>query len=446
MAYSKVYTRIIWQNAPSTATALGATNLNKMDSALNTIDDRVVGLDTSKANQSTVNSVVQSITYNDATGVLTITKVNGTSTNIDTKLEKLAVNFSYNPTTQQLDISLDDGTVQHVDMSALVTQYEFLDSDTVDFTVQADGKIKASIIPGSITGDMLQPDYLADIIVQANIATTQAETSVENAQLSKRYAVGGVIQEDAEDNSKYYMEQARIARDEAGEIAGFDPNTKLDKASVVNNVSTVVEGYALDARQGKELQDQIDDNVSQLAQIQNDITSVFNPASTYALGSYCIHQDILYKCTTPISVPTAWNVTNWTATSVGAELSLKLDTSKIADNFVTNDPTFALSAKKGKELKDSLGSLLTVKSFTVLTGVVAALSAATVYVDISYPGYTALGIVGHNNNGAVSSWCTIHELFLNTATTAVVSFRNMYTPDSTDATTNIVIYVLYIKS
>lgn len=184
----KAYVRIVWENQPSTNTALGATNLNKMDYAINVHDDRIIVLDTAKANQSTVNTVVQSITFNESTGVLTITKVNGTSTTIDTKLEKLAVNFVYNPETQQLDITLDDGTVQHVDMSALVTQYEFEDTDTVSFSVESDGTIKAGIIPGSITGEYLQPDYLADIIVQANIATTAAGNALTYRNQSEEFA------------------------------------------------------------------------------------------------------------------------------------------------------------------------------------------------------------------------------------------------------------------
>jgi hypothetical protein len=181
-----------------------------MEVGIDTLDNRVVELDTVKANQSTMNSVVQSITYNESNGVLTITKVNGTSTNIDTKLEKLAVNFSYNPTTQQLDITLDDGTVQHVDMSALVTQYEFLDSDTVDFTVQSDGKIRASIIPGSITGAMLQPNYLADIIVQANIATAQAVIATDAADDALGY----------KNETEAFKNQAKQYRDEAQGIVG----------------------------------------------------------------------------------------------------------------------------------------------------------------------------------------------------------------------------------
>lgn len=210
----KAYSRIIWQNQPSTATALGATNLNRIDVALNEVDNRVVAMDTSKAEASVVNSTVQSITFNDATGVMTITKVNGTSTTIDTKLEKLAVNFAYNPDTQQLDITLDDGTVQHVDLSSFITQYEFDDSDTIMWTL-VDGVIKAEIINGSITGEKLQPNYLADIIAQANIATNQAA-------LSKRYAVGGVEEGDATDNAKYYKEQAKIYRDQAQAIVNID--------------------------------------------------------------------------------------------------------------------------------------------------------------------------------------------------------------------------------
>ena len=205
----KAYSRIVWQNQPSTATALGATNLNKVDVALNSIDDRVVGMDTSKANQSTVNGVVQSITFNDATGVLTVTKVNGTSTNIDTKLEKLAVNFAYNPTTQQLDITLDDGTVQHVDMSALVTQYEFDNTGTIAFTLTG-GRITANVVNGSITAEKLHPDYLANLTVQAQIAEENKNIAIEQAGIAT----------DAADDAETYRDQALQYRNEAEGIVG----------------------------------------------------------------------------------------------------------------------------------------------------------------------------------------------------------------------------------
>ena len=45
--------KVNWQNTPSTSTPLGATNLNKMSDALDTIDDRVITLDSDKVDKET---------------------------------------------------------------------------------------------------------------------------------------------------------------------------------------------------------------------------------------------------------------------------------------------------------------------------------------------------------------------------------------------------------
>lgn len=241
---NKAYSRINWQNQPNTSTALGATNLNKMDIALNSIDDRVITLDTTKLDLTTANSMVKSFSLNQSTGVITITLLDGTVTTYDTKLEKLAVNFAYDATAQQLVITLDDGTKQYVDMSALITQYEFSDSSTVGFSVDSNGKVSASVKNGSITADKLQPNYLADITAQQQTATAQAK-------LAKRYAVGGVETGDTTDNAKYYKEQAELFktqakqyRDEAQDISGVGiaGETKLGLVKGGGNVEIESDG------------------------------------------------------------------------------------------------------------------------------------------------------------------------------------------------------------
>lgn len=55
---NKAYDKVVWQNTPSTASPLNATNLNKMSDALDTIDDRVIALDTNKANASDVTTAL----------------------------------------------------------------------------------------------------------------------------------------------------------------------------------------------------------------------------------------------------------------------------------------------------------------------------------------------------------------------------------------------------
>lgn len=176
----KIYNRINWENFPSEKTAVNESNLNKMDLAIDNLDDRVVAMDASKVDLTKANELVKEILWDESNGTLTVVKMNGSRAVIDTKLEKLAVNFKYNPQTQQLVITLDDGTVQNVDLSSLITEYEFLESDTIAFEI-TDGKVKAIVKNGSITEDKLQPNFLADIKVESS----KAVNSATNAKASE---------------------------------------------------------------------------------------------------------------------------------------------------------------------------------------------------------------------------------------------------------------------
>ena len=56
---NKAYDKVVWVNAPSTSSPLNQTNLNKMSDALDTVDDRVVAMDTTvsgKADTTYVNT------------------------------------------------------------------------------------------------------------------------------------------------------------------------------------------------------------------------------------------------------------------------------------------------------------------------------------------------------------------------------------------------------
>lgn len=188
MAYQKVYARINWENYPSEKTPVNEQNLNKIDKAVYEIDDRVIHVDTSKFDKIEAAKLVKDITINEANGVITITKYDNTQVVFDTKLEKIAVNFKYDVTTQRLIITLDDGTIQYVDLASLITQLEFLNSDTIAFTVDQDGKVKAEVREGSIGEKHLRPDYLADIRVEsarAEAARNGAETAEKNAKASE---------------------------------------------------------------------------------------------------------------------------------------------------------------------------------------------------------------------------------------------------------------------
>ena len=213
MALNKLYSRINWENEPSVRSPLSESNLNKMDYALNEVDNRVINLDTAKANEDDMLLAFKSISFDENTGIFTFIRFNGTVVNIDTLLEKVVTNWDYedNPTSpnyQKLIITTQDGAVKYIDLSALITQYEFMDTDTVTFTVGADGKISAEVVDGSITESKLSLTYKAQLDQKVLDAQGYAQNSSDNAILSKSWAVGGTgtrTDEDT-DNAKYYKE------------------------------------------------------------------------------------------------------------------------------------------------------------------------------------------------------------------------------------------------
>ena len=212
----KIYSRINWENFPSEKTAVNESNLNKMDLAIDNLDDRVVAMDASKVDLTKANELVEEILWDESNGRLTVVKMNGSRAVIDTKLEKLAVNFTYNSQTQQLVITLDDGTVQNVDLSSLITEYEFLDSDTIAFEIVG-GKVKAIVKNGSITEDKLQPNFLADIKVES----AKAVNSATNAKASETNAAKSAT--DAKDSA----DRAQVIESEINKkptMAEFDVN------------------------------------------------------------------------------------------------------------------------------------------------------------------------------------------------------------------------------
>lgn len=204
---------LTWINKPSTATPINQTNLNANIKSNGTeLDTRTRTLDTIKLDITDANSLVQSVTFDSTTGIFTITKYNGSSTTIDTKLEKIAINFYYDndptsPHYQDLVIELEDGTYQYIDMSTLITEYEFDNSTTIGFTVTS-GVVSAEVLDGSITASKLEPNYLAQCL--AAVADAQAAETSAQKWADGTGAASGDPQ--YENNAKYYSDSADASR------------------------------------------------------------------------------------------------------------------------------------------------------------------------------------------------------------------------------------------
>lgn len=232
---NKAYSRINWENYPSDATPINKVNLNRLDSATDILDDRVITLDTTKATKTEVATLVSDVTFEESTGIITITKKNGSRVTIDTQMEKIAVNFTYNPTTQQIILTLIDGTKQYIDLSALITQYEFLDTDTVAFIIDTDGKVSAIVKEGSIKEEHLEPNYLAKIKVEV----AKAQTSARNAATSEDNARSAATE--AQDSATAAATSKSNAQTSAAAAAQSESNAKASENVAKSSRDSAVE-------------------------------------------------------------------------------------------------------------------------------------------------------------------------------------------------------------
>lgn len=244
MAMNKVYTRINWENYPSENTAMDEENLNKMDSAINELDNRIIQQDTTKVDKTVINKGVSDWTMDEQTGVITVARYDGSKVIFDLNIEKIPVGFSMS-NDGTITMTTEDGTQFTADIGSMIPVLTFSDSDSISVTVTGSGKNKTysfTIKNGSVTEDMLQPNYLADIKVESANAAASAQSANDKAVLSKSYAVGGTGTRQGEDtdNAKYYMEQAK---QQTGGIPTKVSELENDSGYITNSVNYLQNYY-----------------------------------------------------------------------------------------------------------------------------------------------------------------------------------------------------------
>lgn len=199
--------------------------------------------------------LVSDIAIDLTTGIITITKKDGTVSTIDTTLEKVPATFEFVQDTANdkyyIKVTNVDGTSSQTEVTNLMNQYTFTSGDKIQFTMTKIGTtttITATIKAGSITMtelnasvkeyfDNLASTVAADkaavasdkqYVIDASQTVTRnvtlvlesKQTAEDNATLSKSYAVGGTGSRAGEntDNAMYYANQAKTAK-EAAEAA-----------------------------------------------------------------------------------------------------------------------------------------------------------------------------------------------------------------------------------
>lgn len=240
-----------------------------------------------KSDKSATNKHFKDVSLNESTGVFTFTKEDGTTKTIDTLLEKIAINFEYDAANQRIVLTLKDGTKQYIPLSDFITENEFIDTATIDFSV-ASHVVSASIKNGSITDAMLSSGLVAELeeyVTSASTSATNAAISEQNALTYKNQAqTAKTIAESARDTAVTSADSATndaatavaakdnavsakntavsaketavSAKDEAIRASGdavSAKNTAVSSKDIAANKSLISEGYAVGQQNGTDV-------------------------------------------------------------------------------------------------------------------------------------------------------------------------------------------------
>ncbi len=146
-----------------------------------------------------------------------------------------------------------------------------------------------------------------------------------------------------------------------------------------------------------DIKDEINDEITD---IKDDISDVYSAAATYAVGDYCIYNNILYKCITAISTPEEWDETKWESVKISNELNTinqSLDNKVDKDNFADNTKIINLATSQSD------------KGFKI-----SGLSGKTIqvfYIDTN----SRIAHLSHPSNSDISTLTLLHGTFNNTS-------------------------------
>lgn len=411
MALNKVYTRINWENYPSENTDIDEINLNKMDSAIDALDNRIISQDALKVDKSAINGNIADWTMDETTGVITITKYNGEKVIFDLNIEKIPVEFSMSD-DGIITMTTEDGTQFTADIGSMIPVLTFEDSATITVSVTGTGKNKTysfSIKTGSVTDDMLQPNYLADIRVESANASAYAQSANAKSVLAESYAVGGTGTREGEDtdNAKYYMEQAK---QQTGGIPTKVSELENDVGYITKSVSNLTNYYDktdVDKKIDEIPKTDLTNYLTKTGDGSN-LTAAFEEATT------------LEELTTGEKLSSIFGKLKLAVKNLKSLIGLigTTDISTIGDGTITG----GLSDVNGK-----LNDLLLVKSYDSETFAIGINDAKDVSIHYDgIDGYKAIACLGFNNNksnaifvsqsgyminavsgasGSLSAWC-----------------------------------------
>ena len=128
-------------------------------------------------------SVIKGFVIDDKTGIITLTKYDGSTSEVDTLLEKVVVNFYLDEETEEIVLINEDGTEQRVSLSAFIDVYTGETTTSGTITVTSNNKISFNLADKAVTLAKLGDDVTTKFTSVENELNNKVD-KVEGKQLS----------------------------------------------------------------------------------------------------------------------------------------------------------------------------------------------------------------------------------------------------------------------
>lgn len=211
----------------------------------------------SKFDKSEAQALIKDITFSEDTGVFTFMRYDGSTITVDTLIEKIPLKVRLDKNTQELVLTLSDGTEQRADLSAFMkTDEDFRNTDTILLSYYQ-GMLGAALVEGSVSKKYLAPEILGVIDEKEKSAT-------ESANIARIQAT----------NAKEYAARAETSNQSA---AASEANAQSASAEAV----AAKQATAADATKAKDSETQSAQHASTAAQCKADVEALADTLGPY---------------------------------------------------------------------------------------------------------------------------------------------------------------------
>lgn len=155
----------------------GGSTVPVVDDLISTSTTSALSANQGRVLKGYTDNAFTQVSINNTTGIFTFTKQNGTTVQVDTMLEKVVVNFDYDSTTQELVLTLEDGTTKRIPISSFINTYTGVDGAEITVSV-SNNQISAVLKDGSVTPIKLSSNLRNAIDNKLNRTATENQIVV----------------------------------------------------------------------------------------------------------------------------------------------------------------------------------------------------------------------------------------------------------------------------